>query len=369
MPIWRLSPINLSDPNWEASSHRGAAVVRAASEEAARDMAQNAFGVKTRFQHTGAAVTPWKRAELVRAEPIQDDRFDPKGPAGVLLPSFDADQACGDGRSKPAALHGERPGAARLQPEAQTYIAGLSTNEERLALLEKIRAAVRSEPRIGTAFGRADIGIASDGVITLTGELPSLAVKKLVLERAASVPGVAGIADRLTVTPASPMSDKEIRGHLRDMLIEEPAFTGFEIREVDAGRLVLSRGTPEEARGSFEIEVEDGIVRLDGRVPGLVAKRLIGAMAWWVPGTRDVVNGIAVEPPEEDQPGTIEEAVRVILEKDPFVNASQIRVGVRNTVVRLTGLVPSEDERLAAERDAWSTFAVDNVINEIKVGR
>jgi len=24
MPIWRLSPVNLSDPNWLASSHRGA---------------------------------------------------------------------------------------------------------------------------------------------------------------------------------------------------------------------------------------------------------------------------------------------------------------------------------------------------------
>jgi len=65
----------------------------------------------------------------------------------------------------------------------------------------------------------------------------------------------------------------------------------------------------------------------------------------------------------------IEEAVRIILEKDPFVNAGQIRVGVRNAVVRLTGLVPTETEREAAERDAWCTFAVDNVINEIQVRR
>jgi osmotically-inducible protein OsmY len=63
----------------------------------------------------------------------------------------------------------------------------------------------------------------------------------------------------------------------------------------------------------------------------------------------------------------IAEAARVVLEKDPFVNAGQIRVGVRNTLVRLTGLVPTEAERQAAERDIWCIFAVDKVINKIQV--
>jgi osmotically-inducible protein OsmY len=63
----------------------------------------------------------------------------------------------------------------------------------------------------------------------------------------------------------------------------------------------------------------------------------------------------------------IAEAVRVVLEKDPFVNASQVRVGVLGTTVRLFGLVPSEIEKDAAERDAWCIFAVDKVLNEIQV--
>jgi osmotically-inducible protein OsmY len=90
-------------------------------------------------------------------------------------------------------------------------------------------------------------------------------------------------------------------------------------------------------------------------------------MAWWVPGVRDVINGIAVEPPEDDGPDMIAEAIRVVLEKDPFVDASQVRVGVRLTLVRLTGLVSAETQREAAERDAWCMFGVDNVINEIEV--
>ena len=87
----------------------------------------------------------------------------------------------------------------------------------------------------------------------------------------------------------------------------------------------------------------------------------------WAPGVRDVVNGIEISPPEEDSADMIEEAVRAALEKDPLVNASQVRVGVRNTWVRLTGAVAANAERDAAERDAWCILGVDNVINEIEV--
>jgi hypothetical protein len=88
MAIWHLTPVDLDDPSWEASSHRGAAIIRAESEDAAREIAQQAFGVKTRFppQHRIVS-TPWKRAELVRAEHVSDARFEEEGPAQVLFPS------------------------------------------------------------------------------------------------------------------------------------------------------------------------------------------------------------------------------------------------------------------------------------------
>jgi osmotically-inducible protein OsmY len=108
-------------------------------------------------------------------------------------------------------------------------------------------------------------------------------------------------------------------------------------------------------------------VTLNGRVPGLVSKRLVGVMAWWIPGVRDVVNGIAVEPAEDDGPEMIAEAVRVVLERDPFVNASQVGADVQGTTIRLRGVVPSDIEKAAAERDAWCIFAVDRVVNEIQV--
>jgi len=59
-------------------------------------------------------------------------------------------------------------------------------------------------------------------------------------------------------------------------------------------------------------------------------------------------------------------AVRIALDKDPFVDAEQVRVGVRNRTVRLTGALPRE-ARDAAEWDAWYVFGIDDVINDIDI--
>ena len=90
-------------------------------------------------------------------------------------------------------------------------------------------------------------------------------------------------------------------------------------------------------------------------------------LAWWVPGSRDVINGIGVTPPEEDNEAAITDAVRQVLEKDPFINAESIRVFTRRADVTLSGFVPREAERKMAEADAWYVFGVDRVINELAV--
>lgn len=88
MQIWKLMPLDLLDPSWEASSHRGIAIVRARDESEARAMAGRAFGAKTRFAPAkGQKFPPWRRPELVKAEPIDDPRFEVEGPAAVLEPS------------------------------------------------------------------------------------------------------------------------------------------------------------------------------------------------------------------------------------------------------------------------------------------
>jgi osmotically-inducible protein OsmY len=233
------------------------------------------------------------------------------------------------------------------------------------ASLEAVREALRSEPRIKLETHPIQLAFDS-GDLVMEGEVADIAAKKLALERAASVQVGRSILDRLRVHPAERMSDGQIRDLVRDALSGETAFADCAIRVWIKDRLEIVQ-EPDTPTGTIDVKVESGVVTLDGDVPGLVQKRLAGVLAWWVPGSRDVINGLGVTPPEEDNDGAITDAVRIALEKDPFVNAEQIRVGTCHSVVTLTGLVPAESEREMAEFDAWYVFGVDNVINKISV--
>ena len=88
MPLYRLTPINLNDPNWRSSIHRDAAVVRASSEEQARSLASKAFDTTLAPSSPGGKIAAprWHHPHAVRAEVIRDQRYGPEGPAGILEP-------------------------------------------------------------------------------------------------------------------------------------------------------------------------------------------------------------------------------------------------------------------------------------------
>ena len=232
-------------------------------------------------------------------------------------------------------------------------------------ILDRVRAALRGEARVHPTTGPIDLAFV-DGDLTMEGEVTDVRGKKLALECAARVPEVVTITDRLHVRPATPMSDGEIRNHVRDALLGETALAACTIREWVKGHLETAREPP-DAAGMIEVRVEDGIVTLDGDVAGLGQKRIAAVLAWWVPGSRDVINGLGVTPPEQDSEAGITDTVRQVLEKDPFVNAESILVNTRGAVVYLDGTVPREAERALAENDAWYLFGIDKVVNRLTV--
>ncbi len=232
-------------------------------------------------------------------------------------------------------------------------------------VLEAVRKAFYSEARIDLPHHPIRLTL-EDSDLIIDGEVADIAAKTRALERAAAVAGVRGIADRLRVAPAQRMGDGAIRDLLRDALVDEPAFAACSIRVSVKGQWEPIR-IVDGATGAIDISVEEGVVLLDGNVPGLGLKRLAGVLAWWVPGSRDVINGLGVMPPEDDSDDEITDAVRLALEKDPMVNPDQIRVTTRNSIVTLQGQVPTESERQAAEFDAWYVFGVDKVVNQILV--
>lgn len=230
-------------------------------------------------------------------------------------------------------------------------------------IVKEIRATLEKDPRIN--LHRYPITVAIEkGDLILAGDVENIAAKKLALVEAAEIHGVQRIVDRLRVTPAEKMGDAEIRDHVCKVLLEEPALARCLIHGLIEGELETVRKPLPEA-GSIVVAVRDGVVTLNGEVPSLTHKRLAGVLAWWVPGTGDVINGLEEVPPEQDNDDEVIDAVRLVLEKDPFVNASKIRVSSKDWIVTLEGLVPNDTMRQMAERDAWYVLGVKSVINRI----
>jgi len=234
-------------------------------------------------------------------------------------------------------------------------------------IVKQLRGMLEHEPRIDLHHHRIGIDVDAEGSIIVDGEVADVAAKKRCLELAASIPDTSGIIDRLRVTPAERMGDGEIRDRVRDALVEEPAFERYDIRSRPAEGAELIRETAASSGVTIEFAVNEGVVTLDGVVKSLTHKRLAGVLAWWVRGTRDVINGLEVFPPQEDCDDDITEAIRLVLEKDPLVNAGLVRIKTRDAVVNFEGLVANDQERHAAETDAWCVFGVNQVVNRLEV--
>lgn len=241
-----------------------------------------------------------------------------------------------------------------------------SVTSERDRVLKEVRAALEREPRINVHKYPVQIEF-SDGVLTLEGDTEHIAAKKLSLELAIAVRGVAGIIDRLHVTPATRMGDGAILDAVRDALLQEPTLMNCSIQVVRKEQLETVRDVTVEPHGVIRISVTDGVVLLDDHVTSPTQKRLAGILAWWVPGSRDVINGMEVVPDQLDSDEEMAKAVRIVLKKDPFVNGDRIRVAVRQSVVTLEGDVPSAPQKEMAEFDTWYVFGVDNVVNRLEI--
>ncbi len=233
-------------------------------------------------------------------------------------------------------------------------------------VIKAVQAAWEHEPRINLHTHPLTISYQNQ-VLTVEGEVQDIAAKKLCMELGIAVPGVAGIVDRLHVTPAVRVGDGAILAAVRDVLLQEPALQDSAVRVRNKGRVEMIRESVVLNSGVIELSVNDGVVLLDDHVPSLAQKRLAGVLAWWVPGSRDVINGMAVEPYEEDNDEELVDAVRLVLEKDPFVNADQIRVSAKHSVITLEGLVINDMQRGITENDAWYVFGVDKVTNKLQI--
>ena len=241
----------------------------------------------------------------------------------------------------------------------------------REAITRQIHGLLERERRIN--LHRFPIQISNaDGVAVLEGEVSDIAAKKLALELAGSVPGVRGVVDRLRVAPgARPgegrRGDGEVRDSLARRFLEQPEFRNCTLRVRANERDRLLREGNGDRVGDIEVSVSDGAIVLEGHVISQPHRLFAGVLAWWTPGRRDVINSLEVRPSYDENDDELTEALRLVLEADPEIDAAQVRAAVEKRVVTLEGNVPTEEQKRRAEVDAWYLSGVDRVINNLQV--
>ena len=237
------------------------------------------------------------------------------------------------------------------------------------SIIKAIRAGLEHERRINLHRWPIHLEVSDDGVLLMEGDVENLAAKKIAREIASAVPEVRGVVDRLQVASGESRGDGEILGMLETLLLDARDLKNCTLRVMKKGQSVsLQEISDADTSGDILVAVEAGVVTLGGWVISLSHRRLVGVLAWWTPGCRDVVDTLEVLPPEEDGDDEVSDVLSLVLEMDPMIpHPEQIHIQTHNYVVTLQGVVNTQTEKNRAEQDAWYLFAVDNVINQLAV--
>lgn len=211
-------------------------------------------------------------------------------------------------------------------------------------------SAIRAElqRRIPAAPGAgARISVAvQNGIVTLSGTVPSLAQKFAMINIARRTVGVKDVVDMITVVPSEKHSDAEIER---------------------AVRTALSGNLSKDELNSLNISVRNGVVVLSGALSSSYSRQIVGVLTSWVPGVVDVRNQVVVHPAQGRSDLQILADVRDRLHKSPFVASYKITVGVVDGVVTLNGIVDSYLVADQAESIVRFTPGVVDVRNMIYV--
>lgn len=118
---------------------------------------------------------------------------------------------------------------------------------------------------------------------------------------------------------------------------------------------------------NIDVAVNDGIVKLTGKVDNLLMKDRIEKIAEMVKGVRAVVNQLVVQPFVVRTDSEIKDDVKNALLLDPATEAYDLTVDVKDGVVTLGGHVQSWQERALSGKVVKNVIGVRKIINNVTV--
>jgi osmotically-inducible protein OsmY len=233
-------------------------------------------------------------------------------------------------------------------------------------MVNAVRAALERRPEVHLHQRPVELSV-REGVLVMKGQVGDIIAKRVAHLTAIEVLGVDRVLDELRVAPGEQRTDAEIAEFLDELLMQESAFRDYAKKVVAAAEAQQPETGGPPRNHAIRASVRDGVVTLQGTVGSLTHRRLADVLAWWTPGTCGVRNFLHVVPDERDTDAEVSDALRIVLDKDPWLDATSIAVRVQGRVVTLEGLVPSQEQARMAEQDAWYVLGVHGVTNRLQV--
>jgi osmotically-inducible protein OsmY len=210
-----------------------------------------------------------------------------------------------------------------------------------------LRKNVLEELEWDPSIDARTIGVAvEDGIVALTGHVPTYAAKTSAERIVKRVLGVFGVANDLEVKLMSTAQRDDV-----------------DIARSAVNALEWNVSVPKD---HVKVSVSKGWVTLDGGVEWYYQKRAAEDSVMVLAGVRGVTNNVTVTSKQvrvADVKGKIEAA----LKRNAEVDAKKIAVQASDGKVILTGTVRSWVEREDAVSAAWSAPGVMNVVDQIRI--
>ncbi|MCH6205386.1 BON domain-containing protein [Brucella ciceri] len=211
-----------------------------------------------------------------------------------------------------------------------------------------LRQDIIDELDFEPSIDAADIGVAvENGVVTLTGHVPTYAQKVTIEDVVRRVKGVRGIAEEIEVRPLG-------ANHTADDEIAKRAINTIN----------WNTSVPDNA---VQVKVQKGWLTLTGMVEWQYQKTAASNAVRDLSGVVGVTNRIDIK--QRASAYDVKKRIEDALKRNAEIEAQSISVNVLDGgKVRLEGRVHTWSERSAAERAAWSAAGVNTVEDRITVG-
>jgi len=210
----------------------------------------------------------------------------------------------------------------------------------------ELKQDVVNELQWEPSVNEAHIGVTvKDGIVTLTGHIPSYAEKQGAETAAKRVYGVKAVADELDVK--LPGSSKH---------------TDADIAQACVSALKFNYSVPDER---IKVVVSSGRVTLEGEVEWQYQRETAMNAVRYLSGVVSVSNNITVKACVS--PSDVKIKIEAAFRRSAVIDARRVSVDARDGKVVLRGSVRSWVEREEAQQAAWAAPGVTAVENQLAV--